>query len=90
MAGYSLSASSGNFTLDRPSLFFSPTDNKQEIYDTFVKTDIEQSPPSLPPQYFGNWNELSFLYSPEYSSSLISGSLGGDCLCARYDLPGGY
>lgn len=50
MAGYSLSASSGNFTLDRPSLFFSPTDNKQEIYDTFVKTDIEQSPPppSLP------------------------------------------
>ena len=45
MAGYSLSVSSGNFTLDRPSLFFSPTDNKQEIYDTFVKRDVEQSPP---------------------------------------------
>ena len=78
MAGYSLSVSSGNFTLDRPSLFFSPTDNKQEIYDTFVKRDVGQTPPPPPPppQYFGNWNELSFLYSPEYSGSLISGSLG--------------
>ena len=75
MGGYSLSVSSGNFTLDRPSLFFSPTDNKQEIYDPFVKRDVEQSP-QPPPQYFGNWNELSFLYSPEYSGSLISGSLG--------------
>lgn len=75
MGGYSLSVSSGNFTLDRPSLFFSPTDNKQEIYDPFVKRDVEQSPPP-PPQYFGNWNELSFLYIPEYSGSLISGSLG--------------
>ena len=68
MAGYSLSVSTGNFTLDRPSLLFSPTDNKQEIYDTFIKRDIEQfppptPPPPLPPQYFGNWNELSFLYS---------------------------
>ena len=48
MGGYSLSVSSGNFTLDRPSLFFSPTDNKQKIYDTFVKRDVEQSPHPLP------------------------------------------
>lgn len=48
MAGYSLSVSTGNFTLDRPSLLFSPTDNKQEIYDTFIKRDIEQFPPPTP------------------------------------------
>ena len=76
MGGYSLSVSSGNFTLDRPSLFFSPTDNKQERYDTFVKRDVEQSPPPHPSPIFRNWNEFSFLYSPEYSGSLISGSLG--------------
>lgn len=59
MGGYSLSVSSGNFTLDRTSLFFSPTDNKQEIYDTFVKRDVEQSPPT-PPQYLEIGTNLVF------------------------------
>lgn len=60
MGGYSLSVSSGNFTLDRPSLFFSPTDNKQERYDTFVKRDVEQSPPPTPPQYLEIGTNLVF------------------------------
>ena len=56
------------------TLFLSHWQQTRDIWHLCQKRCWAIPPP--PPQYFRNWNELSFLYSPEYSGSLISGSLG--------------